>query len=269
MSVIVCSIWLRDIDKGVRRGVILKDGRIVITAISRRTGARTPFVELEVTGDDRNLRAALPEIGADGVPEGRAVAGVSWPLASSSMHWALVARQDLLVRKLSHRRDARGDFLKAHGALAQTPGESAGPDAGRAEGSQGYDGGLQAGLPAISRTRTSGWARFMVLPRSAWRRLYQQRLVVLLGGAFVWPLLCADSSIQQSRHAAAGARTEFRQFIQVNGQFFASSCTSKEDCRVPGCVGGAWTDSARPAEQRASAVLQPSAHALELRALND
>ena len=32
----------------------------------------------------------------------------------------------------------------------------------------------------------------MVLPRHAWRRLYQQRLVLLLTmAAFVWPLLCA------------------------------------------------------------------------------
>ena len=32
----------------------------------------------------------------------------------------------------------------------------------------------------------------MVLPRYAWDRLYQQRLVILLTMlAFVWPLLCA------------------------------------------------------------------------------
>jgi hypothetical protein len=39
---------------------------------------------------------------------------------------------------------------------------------------------------------TGRWTRFMVLPRYAWRRLYEQRLVVLLTmAAFVWPLLCA------------------------------------------------------------------------------
>ena len=32
----------------------------------------------------------------------------------------------------------------------------------------------------------------MVLPRYAWRRLYEQRLVLLLTMlAFVWPLVCA------------------------------------------------------------------------------
>jgi len=39
---------------------------------------------------------------------------------------------------------------------------------------------------------TSGrWTRFMVLPRFAWRRLYQRRLVLLLTVvAMIWPLLC-------------------------------------------------------------------------------
>jgi ABC-2 type transport system permease protein len=63
----------------------------------------------------------------------------------------------------------------------------------------------------------------MVLPRSAWRHLYQQRLVVLLTVvAFVWPLLCAGF-IYLSNHATLlqGLEPEFRQFIQVNGQFFA------------------------------------------------
>ena len=36
-------------------------------------------------------------------------------------------------------------------------------------GYQRYDGPLRG-----------GWTRFMVLPRYAWQRLYQQRLVVLL-----------------------------------------------------------------------------------------
>jgi hypothetical protein len=40
--------------------------------------------------------------------------------------WGLAARQNLLVRKLTHRRDTLEEiFLKAMGHLAQTPGESA------------------------------------------------------------------------------------------------------------------------------------------------
>jgi ABC-2 type transport system permease protein len=67
------------------------------------------------------------------------------------------------------------------------------------------------------------WTRFMVLPRYAWRRLYQQRLVIVLTMlACVWPLLCAGF-IYLTNHAELlqGLDREFRQFIQVNGQFFA------------------------------------------------
>jgi hypothetical protein len=40
--------------------------------------------------------------------------------------WGLAARQDLLVRKLTHRRDTLEEiFLKAMGHLSHTPGESA------------------------------------------------------------------------------------------------------------------------------------------------
>lgn len=70
---------------------------------------------------------------------------------------------------------------------------------------------------------TGRWTRFMVLPRYAWQRLYQQRLVVLLTmAAFVWPVLCAGF-VYLTNHASLlqGLDREFKQFIQVNGQFFA------------------------------------------------
>jgi len=70
---------------------------------------------------------------------------------------------------------------------------------------------------------TGPWARFLVLPRYAWRRLYQQRLVLLLTIlAFVWPLLCAGF-IYLTNHAELlqGLDQEFRQFIQVDGRFFS------------------------------------------------
>jgi ABC-2 type transport system permease protein len=62
-----------------------------------------------------------------------------------------------------------------------------------------------------------------VLPRTAWRGLYQQRLVLLLTMlAFVWPLLCAGF-IYLTNHPALlqGLEPEFRQFIQVDAGFFA------------------------------------------------
>jgi ABC-2 type transport system permease protein len=63
----------------------------------------------------------------------------------------------------------------------------------------------------------------MVLPRYAWRRLYQQRLVVLLTiVAFIWPLLCAGF-VYLTNHVELlqGLEPEFRAFIQVDGRFFA------------------------------------------------
>ncbi len=70
---------------------------------------------------------------------------------------------------------------------------------------------------------TSRRARFMVMPRFAWRRLFQQRLVVLLFVvAMMWPVLCA-CFIYLTNHAELlkGAfGREFVNFIQANAQFF-------------------------------------------------
>ena len=135
MNVLVCSHLLRDIEQVCDEAVILKDGAIVHHCdleADRRSNKR--FVELEVTGDDRNLRAALPEIGAEGVPEG----GGRWRIVLPAgveldAIWGLAARQQLLVRKLTHRRDTLEEiFLKAMGHLAQTSGDAPALDAGQA-----------------------------------------------------------------------------------------------------------------------------------------
>lgn len=128
MNVLVCSHLLGDIEQVCDEAVIMKDGAIVHHCNleeERRSNKR--FVELEVTGDDRHLRAALPEIGAEGVSEG----GGRWrivlpPGVEVDAVWGLVARQNLLVRKLTHRRDTLEEiFLKAMGHLPQTPGGAA------------------------------------------------------------------------------------------------------------------------------------------------
>lgn len=62
-----------------------------------------------------------------------------------------------------------------------------------------------------------------MLPRFAWRRLYQQRLVLILTViAFVWPLLCAGF-IYLTNHVELlqGLDSDFREFIQVDGRFFS------------------------------------------------
>lgn len=70
--------------------------------------------------------------------------------------------------------------------------------------------------------RTSPATRFMVLPRNAWRQLYQQRLVLLLTVlSFVWPILCAVF-IYLSNHATLlqGFSPEIRDLITIDGNFF-------------------------------------------------
>jgi ABC-2 type transport system permease protein len=62
------------------------------------------------------------------------------------------------------------------------------------------------------------WYRFMVLPRFAWKRLFQQRLVIsLMFASMIWPLLCAFF-IYISNHADVlkGFGTVFQSFLKVN-----------------------------------------------------
>lgn len=69
---------------------------------------------------------------------------------------------------------------------------------------------------------TGHWTRFMVLPRFAWKRMFQQRLVVLLiMAAMIWPILCGIF-IYLTNHAdlLKGLNQQFRSFIEVNGNFF-------------------------------------------------
>jgi ABC-2 type transport system ATP-binding protein len=134
MNVLVCSHLLRDIEQVCDEAVIMKDGMIVHQCnLEEERRSNRSFVELEVTGDDRNLRAALPEIGAEGVSEG----GGRWRIVLPAgveveAIWGLAGRQNLLVRKLTHRRDTLEEiFLKAMGHLSHTPGESAALDVSR------------------------------------------------------------------------------------------------------------------------------------------
>ncbi len=67
------------------------------------------------------------------------------------------------------------------------------------------------------------WHRFMVMPRFAWQRLFQQRLVVLLIViAMMWPLLCA-CFIYLTNHLdllKGIFGRDFQNFIEANGNFF-------------------------------------------------
>jgi len=133
MNVLLCSHLLRDVEQVCDEVVIMRDGMIVHECnLEEERRSNKSFVELEVTGDDRNLQGALPEIGADGVSEG----GGRWrivlpPEVDIQVIWNLVARQNLLVRKLNHRRDTLEEiFLKAMGHITHTPGEGLQPGNG-------------------------------------------------------------------------------------------------------------------------------------------
>jgi ABC-2 type transport system permease protein len=62
----------------------------------------------------------------------------------------------------------------------------------------------------------------MVIPRFAWRRLFQQRLVVLLSVvAMVWPLLCGVFIyLANNAELLKGFGKQFQSFVAVNGSFF-------------------------------------------------
>jgi ABC-2 type transport system ATP-binding protein len=130
MSVVLCSHLLRDVEEVCDEVVILKAGSIVHHAnLEEERRANRRFVELDVSGDDRNVAAALREQGAEGVTEG----GGHWRIvlpAGVELDgiWRLVARENLEVRRLTHRRDSLEEiFLKAVGHIQRTAGEAAAP----------------------------------------------------------------------------------------------------------------------------------------------
>ena len=108
----------------------------------------------------------------------------------------------------------------------------------------------------------------MVLPRHAWGRLYQQRLVILLTMlAMVWPRAVRRVHLSdQPRGAAAGSRTGVPP-VHPGGRAVLLDLHVRPGgfCRVPRCAGRARPHRAGSREQRAAALLQPAAHAVELR----
>jgi ABC-2 type transport system ATP-binding protein len=130
MNVVLCSHLLRDVEEVCDEVVILKDGQIVHHAdLEEERRANRRFVELEVLGDDSNLAAALHQVGAEAADEGGGRWRVVLPVEIEiNALWQVAAGENLLIRRLSHRRDSLEEiFLKAVGHLARTPGEAAAP----------------------------------------------------------------------------------------------------------------------------------------------
>jgi ABC-2 type transport system ATP-binding protein len=128
MNVLLCSHLLRDVEQVCDEVVIMKDGLIVQECnLEEERRSNKCFVELEVSGDDTQLRGALPEIGAEGVTEGSGRWRIVLPPAVDLQAlWMLLGKQNLLVRKLTYRRDTLEEiFLKAMGHIQRTACENA------------------------------------------------------------------------------------------------------------------------------------------------
>jgi len=123
MSVVLCSHLLRDVEEVCDEVIILNEGHLVHQANleeERHTNRR--FIELEVTGDDGELADALQEQGAEGVNEGNGRWRIVFPPGMElDVLWQLVARQNLAIHHLTHRRDSLEEiFLKAVGHLERS-----------------------------------------------------------------------------------------------------------------------------------------------------
>ena len=127
MNVLLCSHLLPDVEEVCDEVVILKDGKIVHQAdLEAERNSNRRFVQLEVTGNDHGLAAALREIGAEGVSERNGSWRIVLPVeVEIGALWRLTAREQLTITKLAYRRDTLEEiFLKAVGHLRQTPGET-------------------------------------------------------------------------------------------------------------------------------------------------
>ena len=69
---------------------------------------------------------------------------------------------------------------------------------------------------------TGHWTRLLVLPRFAWRRLFQQRLVlILLIASLIWPLLCGLFVYLSNRlDLLQSLPGDFKNMLDINGSFF-------------------------------------------------
>jgi ABC-2 type transport system permease protein len=101
------------------------------------------------------------------------------------------------------------------------------------------------------------WARMMVLPRFAWRRLFQQRLVVLLlVASMIWPIICATflymgNNLDLLKGMQLGEG--FMGFIRGNNTFFLYFMNVQAVFTVflaaltgPGCIAPDLANNALP-----------------------
>jgi ABC-2 type transport system permease protein len=69
---------------------------------------------------------------------------------------------------------------------------------------------------------TGRWTRFLTLPRFAWGRLMEQKMIlIILMASLFWPLCCVGF-IYVANHSElwAGLGSDFGSFLQIDGRFF-------------------------------------------------
>lgn len=111
------------------------------------------------------------------------------------------------------------------------------------------------GYQRYTGVKTPHRDRALAFPRHAWKRLMEQRLVVLVMlAAFFWPLACAVFVYMSNRaDLLQGFNQEFVSFLQVNGNFFLVFMNTQSAAAVilaalagPGLVAPDLTNNALP-----------------------
>ncbi len=116
IHLLLCSHLLRDVEETCEEVLILKEGRIVHSANleeERQTNLR--FVDVETSGDEAGLTAALADLGCDctDVRPGRFKMLMPEGFELRDLY-QVAARLDLPLQRLNYRRDSLEDiFLKA------------------------------------------------------------------------------------------------------------------------------------------------------------
>jgi ABC-2 type transport system ATP-binding protein len=116
IHLLLCSHLLRDVEETCEEVLILKEGRIVHSAnLEKERQTNLRFVDVETSGDEAGLTAALADLGCDCtyvrpgrfkmlLPEGFELRDL----------YQVAARLDLPLQRLNYRRDSLEDiFLKA------------------------------------------------------------------------------------------------------------------------------------------------------------
>lgn len=116
MFIVLCSHLLRDVEETCEEVLILKQGQIVHYAnLIEERSVHKRYVEIEISGEDMDLTEALNTLGCTCTSQGfgryRMVVPEDFELREI---YRVASERDLLLRRLSYRRDTLEDiFLKA------------------------------------------------------------------------------------------------------------------------------------------------------------